>query len=362
MVNSYVGIDSTTFYHEGLTRFKAPLGVAIEVENFEEFDDKYSIIIKELKTKYHLETPRSCIKGYFVSTIIGNDGAFWFTNEFIDKIMSSLKTIFVAHAIISPSKLPEITFSNRSKMPTMKFVDILTSSFNHIIAWNFINKFAEINQSHIFIDYFTGIETKAWNELEKNNNIFVLSAGEYCNSLISTADLFCKFINDNLYRKREKLGFDGISTIFSSKKLSEIKPNMNPDEIQKALDVIVVKLYQTNNSPFSMITPNSKRNMEVGLKLKHPVSFVLLSHKLPKEKGVLENTPIFDLLVNDAYQNHGCVRSINLDDLTNEIRYMKTGDRIITIGNEALEQAKYLKSFGLSVDIITSDDLLKNEK
>jgi len=40
---------------------------------------------------------------------------------------------------------------------------------------------------------------------------------------------------------------------------------------------------------------------------------------------------------------------------------MKQGDRIVTVGDEALKKAKYLKAFGLPVDIVTSDDLLKKE-
>lgn len=359
MIHSYVGIDSATFYHDGITTFKAPLGVAVETENFEDFNEQYVGIINELKKKYNLETNRVCVKGHFLGTKIGIDGSFWFVNDFVEKIITYLKMIYVCHVVISPTKLAEITFSNGSKMPTMKFVDLLTSSFNHLIAWNILEQFSEINQSIIFMDYFTGITTNAWRTMEGNPNLYALSAGEYCNSLISTADLICKYINDSLYRDREKLGFNGISKVFSNKNVNEVKPNMDTTEIKKVLDNKNTKLYQTSNSPFKMITPNSKRNIEIDRKLKHPVSFVLPSYKLLKEKGILESSPLFDSLTNDAYKNQGCVRTINLDDLTRETRYMKQGDKIITIGDEALESAKYLKQFGIPVEIIPSDDLIK---
>jgi len=363
MLNSFVGIDSMTFYHEGKTTFRAPLGVAIEVTNYDDFNEKYVTIIKELKDKFHLDTPKLCVKGHFITSKIGPEASRWFNNEFVGKIIPELKMIYVCHAVISPIKIPNIIFSNGTQVPAMKFVDILTSSFNHVIAWNLLNQFSQMNESHLYIDHFTAVRTNAWDDLEANKNIFILSSGEYCNSLISTSDLLCKFINDNLFLNNKKMGFDGISEVFSAQQINEIKPNMDSHEVSIIMeDNNITKLYQTGNSPFSMITPNSRRNIEVDSRLKHPVTFVLPSHKVEKEKKILENSPIFDLLVNDAFTNHGCVRSINLDDLPNDVRYMKAGDKVITIGDKALEDANYLvKGYGLPVEIITSDEILKNK-
>lgn len=77
------------------------------------------------------------------------------------------------------------------------------------------------------------------------------------------------------------------------------------------------------------------------------------------EWGILEHTPFFDLLTNDAYENRGCVRSIGLNNMPNAVLCVQVRDKIITIGQKALG-ANYLKEFGLDMRVIASNSLLKN--
>lgn len=356
-----VGIDSAMFYHDGLTNFRAPFGVAVIVNNYDRFNSTYTQIVNELKAKYNVNSPRICVKGYFLSMQIGSNNARLFVEEFLEKILPSLNLIYVNHAIISPIKVPEIFCANSTKMPTMDFMNVLTNSFNHVVAWNLLTDFPELKDSQIFMDHFTGKKTRAWEDLEDNKNIFVLPAGEYCNSLISTSDLICRYIRSYLFTNRERFGFDGISSAFGAKGVRGALTDTEDNEISNVLNSDV-KLYQTNNSPFRMITQNSNHRIEVDSHLKHPVSFVLQSHRLPKERNVLEYTPIFDLLTNNAYEKCGCVHFLNPDDLQSAVRYMRHGDKIITIGNKAFEDAKYLRNFGINVDVVTSEELLKKSK
>lgn len=361
MVRSYVGIDSTTFYKEGMSTFRAPLGVAVEVLDHVNFDKKYIEIIEALKKKHHLETDRCCIKGHFVHKKLGTNGV-QFVADFVDAIIPSLRMIYVCHTILSPNTLPEVKACNGTKIiPTLEFVGKLCSSYPHIVAWNLLQDFADRDESRLYIDHFTGDTTKAWQTLDGNNNIFVLPAGEYCNSLISTADFICKYINDTIYQNHKKLGYEGISYAFENKLVTEIKRNMNPDEIRELLKSTKPHLHQRFIYSLSMITPDSNRQMDVDSKLRHPVSYILTSKILSKEKEAMETTPLYDIITNSAYKQNGCVRSINTDEIHNEIKYMKSGDSIITIGEPALEKAKYLVNdlTGLNIKIIPSIELLK---
>jgi hypothetical protein len=361
MTNSYVGIDSSTFYHHGPKSFKAPFGVAVEVEDFEKFNDSYIGIMESIKKTFGLSSPRICVKGHFIHQKIGDNGARWFINSFIDKIIPHLKLIYVAHLVISPTKVPEVMTSRGAKIPTMNFIDSVASSYNHIILWNYLDRFPEKTNSYFFVDHFTGTTTKAWEDVEDLENLFILSDGEYCNSLISTADLFCKFINDSIFTNHKRLGFDGISDTFSGKPIVEIHEPVDPTIVEDPSNAHKVKLYQTNNSPFSIIIPTSGRRIEVDAKLKHPVIYILTSKKLKNEISVIENTPIYDRLVNEAFSTQGCVRGINIDELENEIKYMKEGDKIITFGDSAYEKATYLANdLGIPIEITTSKELLKN--
>ena len=361
MSEYYAGIDSAQFYHGGLTNFRAPFGVAVIVNDYDTFNSTYTRIVNELKAKYNVNSPRICVKGHFLSMQIGSNNAHLFVEEFLEKILPSLNFIYVNHVILPPTKVPEIFCVNGTKMSTMDFMDVLIPSFNHVIAWNLLTEFPELKDLQIFIDHFTGKRTKAWEDLDGNKNIFILPSGEYCNSLISTSDLICRYIRGYLFTNKERFGFNGISNAFEAKGVKEALSDAQQNETSNTLNGDV-KLYQTNNSPFHMITPSSNHGIEVDSHLKHPVLFVLPSHRLPKERNVLEYTPIFDLLTNSAYEDCGSVHFLNPDDLRSAVRYIRHGDKIVTIGDKAFEDAKYLQNFGIDADVITSEELLKKSK
>ncbi|HZS74779.1 MAG TPA: hypothetical protein VFA69_09805 [Candidatus Nitrosotalea sp.] len=361
MTRSAIGIDSVTFYHDGKTAaFKAPLGVAIEVENYEAFDTRYLQVITGLKSKYSLNTERTCLKGHYILDKLKGKGCD-FINDFVDQILPSLKMIFVCHTVVSSEKVPEIFCCNGTKkITTSEFVDRLCSSYEHIIAWKLLQDFADKHNSLIFSDYFTGVVTKAWIDLESNHNLSIVSAGEYCNSLISTADLICKYINDSLRSKNEKLGFYGISHAFQSKAVVEISDKMDGDQISEALKNNKPKLYQRFPYSLSQITPDSFRKIEVDAKMKHPVTYVLTSKKIPHEREAMEHTQLYDILANMSYQSKGCLRSINIDEINDEIRYMQKGDVLVTVGDLAEEKASYIvNDLGVPLRIVSSRDLIK---
>ena len=354
MTNSYIGIDSTTFFHAGKTTFKAPIGVAVEVKNHERFDKYYFDIMEKLKQKYEIDTPKMCLKAHYVFEKLGSKRK-QFLDEFVDAVIPQLTMIYVGHLIIPPKKIPEIISTNGTRTPTMKFRDMLLSSFNHVVAWNILERFPDKTESYIFMDYFTAVTTSAWEDMRENQNIFVLPSGEYCNTLISTADFFCKFIRYYLNIKHEKVGHGGISSVFADREVDEIKQ----DE-KNASDGC--KLYQQSRSTLAKIAPISNRTMDVDLRLKHPVYYILSDQRLKKEKSILVSSPLYDKLTNNAIKTHGCVRVINLDDMPNEVKYMRPNDRIITIGKKAQDDAAYLvDGYGLLIDIISSQDIMKSD-
>ncbi|MGI0059812.1 MAG: hypothetical protein ACREBJ_08590, partial [Nitrosotalea sp.] len=120
MVSSAIGIDSVTFYRTGKTAtFKAPLGVAVEVENYDNFNLKYQKLMSDLKSQYHLETDRLCLKGHYVYGKI-KDKAYEFINDFVSNIIPSLKMIYVCHTVVSIDQVPEIFCCNGTqKIPTL---------------------------------------------------------------------------------------------------------------------------------------------------------------------------------------------------------------------------------------------------
>lgn len=361
MPTGAIGVDCVTFFHDGkISAFKAPLGVAIETDDYDAFNSVYLEIITNLKAKYKLDTDRMCLKGHFILEKLKEKGRE-FVSEFVDKIIPSLKMIYVCHTVISQDKVPEIfCCKGTKKIETMDFVNRLCSSYEHIVIWRLLQDFAEKSNSLIFCDYFTGVETKAWQDLESNPNLSIFSAGEYCNPLISTADLICKYINDSLRSKGAKLGFYGISDVFQNNSVIEIKSDMDATDVEEVLKNNKTKLYQTFPYTLSHMTPDSFRKMEVDAKIKHPVIYILTSKKIPKEREAMEHTKLYDILTNFAYQSKGCLRSINIDEINDEIRYMLEGDTVVTVGDIALEKANYLvNDLLVPLKIVSSRDLIK---
>lgn len=361
MPTKAIGVDSATFYHSGkIADFKAPLGVAVETTDYDLFHRDYLRIISSLKSKYGLDTERTCLKGHFILDKLKERGCD-FINDFVTQILPSLKMILVCHTVISEGKVPEIFCCNGTKkISTPDFINRLLSSYEHIVIWKLLQDFPDTHDANIFSDYFTGVETKAWQDLESNKNLSVFSAGEYCNPIISTADLICKYINDSLNSKNVRLGSYGISDVFQHKSVVEISLDMNETQIDEMLKDDKTKLYQRFPFALSHMTPVSFRRIEVDSKLKHPVIYILPSHKLPKERQAMEHTRLYDLLTNLAYESNGCLRSINLDEIHEEIKYMQSGDIIVTVGDSAEEKAKYMRDdLLIPVKIISSKNLLE---
>lgn len=357
---SFIGIDSTNFFRQGRNAFKAPLGVGIEVEDYDGFDKKYRSIIDSLVHHYGIETNRKCLKSHYIYEK-KPEHASSFGTEFTKQIIPFLKNVYVMHTILNQAHTPEILCYNGAKIMTVnEFVPLLQSYYVHIVTWKILNDFNETKQSTFFLDHFTGSITPAWEEIE-NENLLVFSGGEYCNPLISTADIISKHITDYIHINRKKLEFAAISSAFNSFQITEINNSMDATEVGQALQSGTTKLYQRFVYDLSKITPSVRRSIDVDRKLKHPVHFILTSKKLPKEKEALEMTPLYDIITNNAYSSQGCVRSLNIDDLTNEVRYMRDGDHIVTVGNTALENAKYLVNelTGLSINVVPSAELLK---
>lgn len=119
------------------------------------------------------------------------------------------------------------------------------------------------------------------------------------------------------------------------------------------------KLLQYFIYDLSMITPYEKRAIGVDRKLKHPVYFLLTGKKFRSEGDALQGTVYFDIVANRVYADHGSMRAMNIDEMKNEFKVMRDGDKIIAFGNEALELADYIVNdfSGLKVEIISSRDL-----
>ena len=267
-----------------------------------------------------------------------------------------VKTIFVAHTILNSQKTPKILCYDGSKELTpSEFISYLQNYYPHVLAWKILETLPDRRDSVFMLDHFTGNATKAWMQIE-DENIEVYPSGEYCNPLISSADLVSKYVNDFIHFGRMRLERGSVSRAFESFGVEEAGTDR---EISAPEPSAKTRLLQYFIYDLSMITPHEKNAIDVGRKLKRPVYFLLTGKKFGSEGDALQHSAYFDIVANRVYGDHGSMRAMNIDEMKNELKVMRDGDKIIAFGSEALELAGYIVNdfSGLKVEIISSRDL-----
>ena len=355
MVKSYIGIDSTNYFKQIRQAFRAPIGVGLEVEDYDAFARKYDSVMEDLRDKYGVATGRKCLKSHYIHEKIPSS-ARQFIVDFTESVIPHVKTVFVAHTILNSQKTPKILcYDGSEKKDPNEFISYLQNYYPHVLAWKILETLPDRKDSVFMLDHFTGNVTKAWRQIE-DESIEVYPSGEYCNPLISSADLVSKYVNDFIHFGWMKLEFGSISKAFEPFGVEEIKADRETSAPEPSAKT---KLLQYFIYDLSMITPHEKRAIDVGRKLKHPVYFLLTGKKFRSEGDALQDTVYFDIVANRVYGDHGSMRAMNIDEMKNEFRVMRDGDKIIAFGSEALELAGYIVNdfSGLKVEIISSRDL-----
>ncbi len=355
MVKSYIGIDATNYFKRIRQAFRAPIGVGLEVEDYDVFAHKYESVIDALKGEYGVSTDRKCLKSHYIYEK-NPSSARQFVADFTERVLPYVKTVFVSHTILNSQKMPKIyCYSGNGEMTSNDFISYLQSYYPHVLTWKILETFPDRRDSVFMLDHFTGNVTKAWRQIE-GENIAIYPSGEYCNPLISSADLVSKYVNDFIHFNRLKLEFISISKAFEPFGVEEIEIG---HDISSPEPSTTVRLLQYFIHDLSMITPHENRAIDVDRKLKHPVYFLLTGKKFRSEGKALQETMYFDIITNRVYGDHGSMRAMNIDEMRNELRVMQDGDKVIAFGSEALELARYIVNdfSGLNIEIISSRDL-----
>ena len=66
IVKSCIGIDATNYFKRIRQAFRAPIGVGLEVEDYDVFARKYDSVMEDLKDKYDVATGRKCLKSHYI--------------------------------------------------------------------------------------------------------------------------------------------------------------------------------------------------------------------------------------------------------------------------------------------------------
>ncbi len=307
-------------------RYNYPLGVSVEIVEYDKFKTQYEKAIKTINEKYKLENKRKVYSFQYFAKIYGIDRAVDISNRFLKEIKSNIISTNVYFTNISEIKTPEIFMYCEdeigAKKPTNEFIKTLIQPYSYICAWKYLNENKNSN-STLFIDNFQAQTTKAWQKIKSKKPV-VFYKGDLCNPVISTADILAGVIDFEL--QKSKFCINSINKI--------VTKNLG----------LKGEAYLIGSPDLSQISPISRQQIDTSKLLKHPV-YYLISEKRPSEmeyyefRDQFEFSKIFDEIVNIAYENNG---SIKLYEASRDYKYFTKEDRVIYYEKNGKEIAESL--------------------
>ena len=246
--------------------FRACMGCCVTINGIDQFNKEYDDIISDYFNTIGEKRNRQCIKSY---DIIKNEPMNYY-DQFTDLIndlvaiknlqFNSFTTTF------NTQIMPEVILyhKNTRSMKTIQFLNILNNYYNYISVWK-TSKMWELHGCNVFLDSFTGEITESWKELEHHHNIQVFFEGDRCNRLISVSDIFLRFFEETLIKKREKIHEQTIKSIMKEKEYD----NGNS--------------YYIGPKDLKWIVPSEKRRIPLKNFYSDPIIFVIKEDIIGKE-------------------------------------------------------------------------------
>jgi hypothetical protein len=188
------------------------------------------------------------------------------------------------------------------------------------------------------LDHFEGDRTFAWEAIEGiAPNLKIHFSGDNCNPMISSADLLCKFFDDEVRRQGLRLGGIDLEQVFAGSGLPG-RPIFLDD--------------------LGMITPRFHSPMDTTSFVHHPMVFVFGSGLVKNEQEVVRAVGTYDRLANFAHDRGAAMKFFDYDNPGRDARLMRAGDIFVALGEKGANTANYLRTdLGLDVDVRIGADI-----
>ena len=290
-----VAFDDILFQRHGNTgTFRAPIGIALTIQEEKEFAKNYDIILDQLFAKYNGERKKRVYKAaHLVMQLL--DQSTDFIEDFLKLISKYIQRIDVYYSYFPEDITPRV-WTFRDTHPRWytpdRFISLIQNSYVHIAVWRYLQLHPDCKEYEFHVDYFQGKNTPAWEEIRDKSNMYLFNSGCECNCYISSADLFLRRIQDKLtgtlLRRSVRQCFEGITngTHVDAYWLGPKKEFLN------------------------YIAPNKDIDANTYSRIKHPI--FIIAHQNPSgkasDKDTFEWASNYSKIMEKAYENNGCVR------------------------------------------------------
>lgn len=332
MANSIIAVDSARHirtWPKG--QFFASIGTCLSLDDCDAFKKSYLKVIEDLLPQYGITRKKNVYKSYEIAKAFGSRTNLFhnFLAQFTLKILAlpgvritvfytTLNTRLLENNVQDEDTLsqedeekqPYEDFVRGATKPiqvyggegspvkqisTKEFLDKLDNYYVTICAWK-LTDLTKIYNKNFILDGFEGEVTDAWLALTRSNQVAVAYKGDQCNAYISAADLVTRFADMRLRLWRFPLTKDALYRMFNAL-LEEDGTIRNRYFIKRIW-----------NPDISKIVPSSRRPIDIQVHMLHPCIFICKEEPTAEERIRLENSPMFDEILDRAFQIDGCVQ------------------------------------------------------
>lgn len=335
----FYGIDAESVeISQGRGTFVFSWGLAIGVENLEEFKDAYSDIIEELKDKYELDSERNIYCSYELKKELADeDEAHRFIEEFqkeIEQHIDHVKTIFSFFP--GKDEIESYREQQPSSLDVKKFHKRhLGGYYEHVCAWQIFNSEEEIEK--IKLDGFQGHVTRAWLELDNHKEkLEMFHKGDQVSEIISTSDLLMERMEKYYDTRKEQVGKDELENYFMD------------NDFETSQEYLGTSL-------LAVLTPINNRHIPTHKIVKEPIYMIMKPKTESIGKKELIDSPRGIKLQNMVAENRGSLKFYNSSEDKDKL---ESDSKIIYIGEKGEKEASLLKdSYGYEIEIKDFDSI-----
>lgn len=352
-----IGLDGKRFIQG---KFQALIGVGITIneKHLSDFIKTYDNFMQELFQESSIDKRRPIYKAYDLKSLFyiqGKEPISKFVEATKDKIdfIDFYYSYFIRKTNENGIKDKPTEFINIyheeptgiEKVNAIKFLNIIEPSYSAICCWGQIQKNPKLcSNSTFYVDNFQSSPSKMWEQISKLKNLNIVYNGGKCNYLISAADLYLVFLEEQIKKNNLHLN----------------------RETHKILHQHFTGKFETQflgTQYLYQLAPAKKANVRTISNVKHPIYYVFTEGQemfqktfgnKKSEQLFLEQSPFLDKVFELATKNKG---SVKFYDVSQDNSFITKEDKFYYYGDAGKQKIEMLKRTGFKNEIYYSENL-----
>lgn len=332
-----VGVDSCVYkrqYED--SEFEALLGVAITTLDRDKFRKHYDDVLKIAFDAIGEKPKKQIYKAAHLTAQL-QDATSDFLDCFIQSISSELIRVNIFYSYYPEDKIDRIYTCQDSYIrpfPPKEFLKKINNAYPHYCVWRYLEAHPDCRNYIFEVDHFEGKITPAWRKISDMPNLHIYYSGNECNKIISSADLFLRFICNKVIGD-----LNGRNLVYC------LKDILNKTKIHS-----YYMGYRSDYLKTMAFTDDLMINTR--FHLKHPIYWIVWKNisKDKDEKTLFEWSEKYNDVMKEAENNGGCVRFYKASDIPHLLDQEK--DNICLINDEAESIISVIKSIARDVKIL----------